>query len=191
MRWHASSGSLIVALGLLFLGGCVSTNQHRSICPSCNTPNYIDYNVLRQYEGRIRCYRCQNVYQVPGFQSGSTSQYAGNSAEAEYQAAFQEYNQALQDLQTARSADTLNTLNRGSLLGEGLTVRCRSPFSRLFMRRSVRRVGSFDHRHTPRDVGTERARRAPALARHPKHAHHTPGGRPPSPSASQTRSACA
>lgn len=70
-----------------------------------------------------------------------------------------------------------------------ITVRCRSPFSRRFMLHSVARVDSFGRRPAPRDVGTEHARRASAPPRHPRGAHNTPCGRPPSLWASQSRSA--
>ncbi len=54
---------------------------------------------------------------------------AGSSPEGEYQAALQEYNQALKDLQTARFADNLNALSRGSLLGEGLNLLTKASIS--------------------------------------------------------------
>jgi hypothetical protein len=49
-------------------------------------------------------------------------QYPQVSAESEYQAALNAYNQALADLQTARTANGINSISRGSLLGAGLGI---------------------------------------------------------------------
>ena len=91
------------------------------------------------------------------------------------------------DALSGGAADLRGEVSAPAVYQSGVEVR----FRRRFTRRSEVRLDSADRIQTPPDTGRERTSRAPALPKHPRRGPDTPGGRPPSLWASQSRSACA
>lgn len=108
-------------------GELSGSKQMQLTCPYCSFSGYWPEDGLRQYEGRARCNRCNQIFRawrLAGEQQSATpSSSVSNSAQTEYQAALAEYNAALENLNTIRGLrGAYNSIPRPAGLSAGMKL---------------------------------------------------------------------